>query len=200
MTFQRWARLLIGVLKADDFIASTVKADNEGEAKSCGSSRPAMFKFTIKRPSQKLQNNNQRCYHLINKISHWQVKYNQADLSFWLRMITADTILCLLTQCKEKARCLSLPPLTFPTTELHRPIDFNHSRIHELVTVITSRHRALLQMREVTKVNFVWPSDKSANGSLLSGNTILRCHTRFQNHQSHFTACIHVKVTLKLLF
>lgn len=32
MTFQRWARLLIGVLKEDDFIVSRVKADIGGES------------------------------------------------------------------------------------------------------------------------------------------------------------------------
>lgn len=51
MTFQRWARLLIGLLKGDDFIASTVKDDSEGEAvcRSCGRSRPAIYKFMIKK-------------------------------------------------------------------------------------------------------------------------------------------------------
>lgn len=32
MTFRRWARLLIGVIMADDFMVCTVEADSKGEA------------------------------------------------------------------------------------------------------------------------------------------------------------------------
>lgn len=75
MTFQRWARLLIDLLKEDDFIVSTVKADVEAES-VC-----KLEPFKTYYLQVYYQNNVQNCYHLIHKTLHWQVKYNQADLS-----------------------------------------------------------------------------------------------------------------------
>lgn len=84
MTFQRWARLLIGVLEEDDFIVSAVKANVGGES-VC--KRWSLLKLKKKKKvryqsmMQEMCGHDQNCY-LINKTLHWQVKYNQADLSF----------------------------------------------------------------------------------------------------------------------
>lgn len=62
MTFQRWARLLIGVLKGDDFMVSTVKADREGEA-ACAPT-PWQLKtcyLQVYRKESYGQNNKQDC-------------------------------------------------------------------------------------------------------------------------------------------
>lgn len=167
MTFQRWAHLLIGVMKGD-FMASTVSADGKGEAmaqkkKSDGSS-PAFYKLIINRLCQRFMDTT------IGRTDAISLETKtESSRSVKLQMkciITAGIILSLLTQCREEVRLLSLPSLvTFPTTMLHRPIDFTPSCIHELVTVITSRQHPFLWMSEVAKFNFRKPSALSANGS-----------------------------------
>lgn len=54
MTFQRWARLLIGVIKADDFTVSTVKADSKGACRRERTSRPTYHQLIINRARRKL--------------------------------------------------------------------------------------------------------------------------------------------------
>lgn len=135
------------------YIVSTVKADSGGEARSRGGPSPTIL---IKRPCQKYLGRKITTAVIINTMWDWQVEYKQADLPFRLPM---KAQCCDCWPRSEEARWLSLPPLTFPTTEPRRPIDFTHSRIHDLVTVITGRHRPTPWMTEVTKVNFAWPSD-----------------------------------------
>lgn len=112
----------------------------------CVGSRPAFYKLIINRLCQRLMDttiSTTVAISLENKI--------ESSRSVRLQMkciITAGTILSLLTQCREEVRWLSLPSLvTFPTTMLHHPIDFILSCIHELVTVITSRHHPFLWAR-----------------------------------------------------
>lgn len=130
MTFQRWARLLIGVLRGDDFIASTVKADSKGEA-ARRRSRPAIWKLTIYRPCHLRTNTITRTVtvSLASKI--------QSSRSVTLQMkciITTDTMPCLLTQCRGEVRWISLPPLVTFSSGWATPSNWFHPLTHTWVS------------------------------------------------------------------
>lgn len=130
MTFQRWARLLIGVLRGDDFIASTVKADSKGEA-ARRRSRPAIWELLIYRPCHLRANTITRTVtvSLASKI--------QSSRSVRLQMkciITTDTMACLLTQCRGEVRWISLPPLVTFSTGWVTPSNWFHPLTHTWVS------------------------------------------------------------------
>lgn len=163
MTFQRWARLLIGVLRGDDFIASTVKADSKGEA-ARRRSRPAIWKLTIYRPCHLRTNTITRTVtvSLASKI--------QSSRSVTLQMkciITTDTMPCLLTQCRGEVRWISLPPLVTFSSGWATPSNWFHPLTHTWVShgyhQQTSAPPPLLRMSEAAKSQLWAPPHRAGS-------------------------------------
>lgn len=163
MTFQRWARLLIGVLRGDDFIASTVKADSKGEA-ARRRSRPAIWKPTIYRPCHLWTNTITRTVtvSLASKI--------QSSRSVTLQMkciITTDTMPCLLTQCRGEVRWISLPPLVTFSSGWATPSNWFHPLTHTWVShgyhQQTSAPPPLLRMSEAAKSQLWAPPHRAGS-------------------------------------